>query len=343
MIIKSPACYDVAGSYQKIADWGKVNPRPLFVVCKATEGNFYRDAYFKINFAGLAVNGIKRGAYHFFRKAINSTTQANYFCDYVRDTLRPDDYIILDMEEGGETIAQIFAWFDGIEAQYLNEIILYSNKSKIDALAAQCTPEQLARLRSYKTWIAGYPANPDLYASIPAGYIPTGFTVWMWQYSSSAHPDGIVATSVDVNWLAPEFIAKLEGATPPTGETPMLYGKVNTAVLNIRNAGSASGIDIGDLQQNDYIVAARSVGGWWELKEAYRGSWTGAPVKLANGVAVNDYTGGAWAKDSYIVVVPAPVVTPPPARTVTDINIALAAGSVVTRKYSDGTTESETA
>ena len=94
----------------------------------------------------------------------------------------------------------------------------------------------------------------------------------------------------------------------------MLYGKVNTAVLNIRNAGSASGIDIGDLQQNDYIVAARSVGGWWELKEAYRGSWTGAPVKLANGVAVNDYTGGAWAKDSYIVIVPAPVV-PQPAPT----------------------------
>ena len=312
MIIKSPACYDVAGSYQKIADWGKVNPRPLFVVCKATEGNFYRDPYFKINFAGLAVNGIKRGAYHFFRKAINSTTQANYFCDYVRDTLRPDDYIILDMEEGGETIAQIFAWFDGIEAQYLNEIILYSNEDKINALAAQCTPAQLTRLRSYKTWIAAYPANPDLYASIPAGYIPAGFTVWMWQYSSSAHPDGIVATSVDVNWLAPEFIAKLEGATPPTGETMSYKGTV-VKTVRIRNADNT---DAGGLLYAGDVV-------YGEVKLSY-----GLNRIFYNRIYRKDGTVKPWVGNSALIdggvtlittqagfTDPAEVVTPPPAPT----------------------------
>lgn len=311
MIIKIPACYDVAGSYQKIADWGKVNPRPLFVVHKATEGNWYQDPYFKIDFAGLAVNGINRGAYHFFRKAVSSILQANYFCDYVRDTLRPDDYIILDMEEGGETIAQIFAWLDGIEAQYSNEIIIYSNKSKIDALVAQCTPTHLTRLRSYKIWIAGYPANPDLYSTIPAGYIPAGFTVWMWQYSSSAHPDGIVATSVDVNWLAPEFIAKLEGATPPTGETMSNKGTVIKTV-RIRNADNT---DAGGLLYAGDIV-------YGEVKLAfginrifynriYRKAgnvqtWVGNSALIDGGVTL--ITTQAGFTDPAEVVMPPPVV-----------------------------------
>ena len=304
MIIKQPACYDVAGSYQKIADWGKVNPRPLFVVCKATEGNFYRDAYFKINFAGLAVNGIKRGAYHFFRKAINSTTQANYFCDYVRDTLRPDDYIILDMEEGGETIAQIFAWFDGIEAQYLNEIILYSNEDKINALATQCTPEQLVRLRSYKAWIAGYPANPDLYASIPAGYIPAGFTVWMWQYSSSAHPDGIVATSVDVNWLAPEFIAKLEGATPqPPQEATMETWKVITASLKVRSGNSTAYGQVQSLALDDKIEGVFDQATQWiDISKIIR----------VNGNTFSPVAPAKWWCSGLPAYVEKVVVTPPP-------------------------------
>ena len=104
----------------------------------------------------------------------------------------------------------------------------------------------------------------------------------------------------------------------------MLYGRVNTAVLNIRNAGSASGIDIGDLKQDDYIVAYRSVGGWWELKEAYRGSWTGAPVALANGTLINNTVTPMWAKDSYIVTVPAPpVVVPPPVVDEVTLDITL--------------------
>jgi len=216
MIIKLPAAYDIASSYQRVADWGKVNPKPLLVIHKATEGNFYQDPYLNIDFVGMAANGIKRGAYHFFRKANNATTQAQYFCNYARGTLTAKDYIVLDMEEGGETIAQIFAWLDEVERQFTNQILIYSRKNLIDPLAAQCNTAQLTRLRSYKLWLAGYPDNPDLYASIPADYIPAGFTAWMWQYSKGIvtgilTPKGIQG-GVDLDWLAPEFIARLGGS-----------------------------------------------------------------------------------------------------------------------------------
>ena len=110
----------------------------------------------------------------------------------------------------------------------------------------------------------------------------------------------------------------------------MLYGKVNTVALNIRTTNAATGMDIGDLVANDYIIATETLNGWWKLKEAYRGGWTGAPVALANGVLVNSNTGPMWCKDAYVVVVPAPPVTPPPTPGgVAKIEILPAPGTII--------------
>ena len=327
MIIKIPASYDMAGSYQRVPDWSAVSPKPLFVVHKATEGNFYQDPSLATDFAGMLANGIYRGAYHFFRKAVNSTTQAQYFCNYVRGTLRVYDYIILDMEEGGELVGAIFAWLDEIEKQFSNEIIIYSNKSKIDALAAQCTPTQLFRLQSYKIWIAAYPINPDLYAAIPATYIPAGFTVCMWQYSSSAHPAGIVATSVDVNWLAPEFIAELTGTvTPPPNGEPMETWKIIANELNVRTGIGTSYPVITTVKKDDIIEGVLDVASNW------------IHISKRNGVALDGWcSGNALYVVTYVPPVPA---VSPVVHASMDFDL-VSKTMVTTRRRQDGTSDIE--
>jgi hypothetical protein len=99
--------------------------------------------------------------------------------------------------------------------------------------------------------------------------------------------------------------------TPPTGETPMLYGKINATALNVRTGNGASYLQIGTVTKDDHVIATESVGGWWHLKEAYTDSWTGEPVKLTNGSLINN-TANAWCSSAYILPVDPPIVTPPP-------------------------------
>ena len=305
MILKPNTGIDIS-DYQPGLQIGTLNPLPRFVIIKATEGVLFK-AKLTTDFAAQCrALGIPYGFYHFwnnfdpYKQASNYIAQVNAAGGFER--IPP----VLDIEIGGLVDANIKTWLDVVEDVAGKRPILYSNKYHFDMLADN------AWFKNYDVWTAAYPDDPDLWSWCPILYSEKrARREIMWQYGSKYRYSNYSANSIDTNIAITDFLNEIGAiVTPPTGETPMLYGKVNTAVLNIRNAGSASGIDIGDLQQNDYIVAARSVGGWWELKEAYRGSWTGAPVLLANGTPVNNSVSPMWAKDSYIVVVPAPVVPP---------------------------------
>lgn len=238
--VKLPAAYDIAGSYETVADWSKVYPKPRLVIHKATEGNFYSDPKLYPDFAGMAANGIRRGCYHFHRKAIDAKIQAQYFCNFIRQAITPADKLILDVEEGSETPGQIIAWLDEVERQFTNEIIIYSTKYLLDQLTAKCTATQLTRLKKYRLWIAFYPLYPDLYSSIPAGYIPANLgKVIMWQYSENGTVSGI-SGEVDLDWLDPAFAAEL-GEVPqsdviiPSQHKGMIhyYGKRNRYPVHV--------------------------------------------------------------------------------------------------------------
>ena len=210
MIIKSPACYDVS-HWDGAINWASVSPRPLLVICKATEGTFYVDNTFAPNMAGLAANGIKRGVYHFHRKLNDPILQAKLFCNTVRGIITPDDYIVLDVEEGGEDAADLKAWFTFVRAQFPNPFILYSRKNILDPIGM--TLEQAVYFKQIPVWTAGYPLNPDTVNAPLPDYIPvqTKFgPVRMWQYTQKGRVTGINA-SVDINWLAPEFVKELGG------------------------------------------------------------------------------------------------------------------------------------
>lgn len=198
--IKPNSVYDFS-HWQYIGDWSKVTPKPPLAICKSTEGDFYQDPQFVWNMEGLMQNGIRRGTYHFHRKAYGAIKQADYFLNFVNGVLTADDLIALDIEEGGETAGQIIAWLDRVESVYRNnEIWIYSRKNLLDPIVM--TSEQALRLKKYRTWIAGYPLFPDFYASMPAAYIPNQ-NHWgqpiLWQYADNGVVAGITGNSTDLN------------------------------------------------------------------------------------------------------------------------------------------------
>lgn len=344
MIIKLPAAYDIAGAYQRVADWSKVSPKPLLVIHKATEGVYsqYNDATIHRDFPLLSVNGIRRGAYHFFRKSVSSITQAQLFCNYVRNILDPADIIALDMEEGGETPAQIIQWLDVVEENFpLNYIIIYSNPSKLDALYNSGTLAQRSRLSQYPAWVAAYPYAPDDFNTIPAVYMPKNFKTVMWQYSSQGRPQGImnpsgVACNVDCNLLDPAFIEYLGGTVtpPPTGE-PMSYkGTVKTTV-RIRNADNT---DAGGLLYAGDIV-------YGEIKLSYGLNRIFYNRIYRKAGTVQTWVGNSAVSDSVTTFIdtvagvtdPAEVVTPPlPVPTGdTQINMTLKVDGTITGTWKE--------
>ena len=64
--LKFPLILDVS-HWEVIPDWERVSPRPALVFCKATEGVFWQDHTFPMNWQGLSRLHIRRGAYHFWR------------------------------------------------------------------------------------------------------------------------------------------------------------------------------------------------------------------------------------------------------------------------------------
>jgi lysozyme len=226
MIIKTPAVYDTS-HWERIPDFAKLSPRPVLVITKATEGTAFVDSAFVPYFIDLRQDGIRRGAYHFFRKAYNSVQQAEHFCNTIGTHVANEDILALDVEEGGETAAQLIEWLDAVEKRFpRNLILIYSRKNILDSIAM--TSIQKTRMKKYHTWVAGYPFNPDTFNFVPSFYIPdqTKYgTVWLWQYTDRGVPQGASGDGTDCNWIAPEFLAWL-GASNPQPEPELTKAKI---------------------------------------------------------------------------------------------------------------------
>jgi lysozyme len=215
MNIKLPAVYDIS-HYKEVRDFSAIAPRPFLMITKATEGTALVDDKFIRFFDGMKQAGILLGCYHFFRKASNPTIQATHFIQTIEFHVTTKDILILDVEEGGETAAQLIEFCDRVQNYFPENIFLiYSRKNILDLILM--TEAQKARLRQIHIWTAGYPANPEAYSSVPSFYIPDPTrwgSVWLWQYSESGSVSGIEG-AVDLNWIAPEFYGLLQNNTPP--------------------------------------------------------------------------------------------------------------------------------
>lgn len=236
MIIKQPAGYDVS-HWKDIPDFNLVDPKPLLFITKATEAypgivsagidykfaHNHTDSKF-IPFAeGFISIGCIRGFYHFHRK-VNPFAQAEHFLNIIsKIDILPTDILILDVEEGGEAASSLWAWFETVHKAYPNNrLMLYSSKYILDTILMRDSEREY--FKKIWTWSAGYPWFPDLFSTIPSGYIPDqskyGQCV-MWQYSAHGKVTGIKG-DVDLNLMHPDLIASL-GSNEVIGVTEQMY------------------------------------------------------------------------------------------------------------------------
>lgn len=310
--VKMPPFYDIS-HWITVNNWAAINPKPLLMGTKATEADDYKDPTFPEYFGKMrTVVGCRRLAYHFFRKNVDAVRQANWFVDYITPYITVDDVLALDFEEGGETAPQLWAFLNRVKQRRPNNlIIIYSRKNLMDPIVM--TESEKAFFKTFPTWPAGYPTDPDPYTTTPPGYIPDQSKwgpCWAWQYSDDGVVQGFEGNNIDLNLLEPAFIKWLGGSVPPDPEPPdpppggTMYGKVIVGSLNIRaqpNSNNTTNPPIGLLQLNDIVEADSESNGWWLLKRITR---AGVGVALPGPVCYA-YEG---TNNGYIQEIPQPPV-----------------------------------
>jgi GH25 family lysozyme M1 (1,4-beta-N-acetylmuramidase) len=154
-----------------------------FVICKATQGNYFVDPDFRNNWNEIKAKGLIRGTYHFYDCKISPVDQANFFCTNVSDIGPNDIAPILDIEQGSMTEdvsgdqmeADILVFLKTVEQKLNRKPMIYT-----DYAFAQEYLKNPA-FADYDLWLAEYsgstkPLVPDIWKA--KGYK-------MWQKSSS--------------------------------------------------------------------------------------------------------------------------------------------------------------
>lgn len=280
MLIKQPVCYDVS-HWKEIPDFNALNPRPVLMITKATECypgapfNNTTDPTFGTYMTGMRRAGIRRGAFHFFRRQYDALRQAKHFVGVVSQYITPDDILALDFEEGGETAAQLLIFLEYVRYSFpMNIIMNYSRANIMNNI--QMTAAQRERMTGYPSWVAGYPYDPDQYEAVPSFYVPDPSrwgVVWLWQYTDRASVDGI-SGGVDANWMH-STLQKLIGGDMPSqdGEPMSNWYRVNASVgLNIRKGPGTNYQDLGDLLRDDVVESVQVQSGWHRIVRWFRGT-----------------------------------------------------------------------
>jgi lysozyme len=184
--------YEVHGidisRYQSNVRWDAVAAQGIsFAFVKATEGKQHTDALFCRNWEQMQLNGIKRGAYHFFRPSIDGEVQARNFIQSV-DMSYGDLPPVLDVEVEEDmprevVVRQMKAWLYWVELEYSIKPIIYTHYKFYNKFIA-------GEFDRYPIWIAKYGGEPPR--------LGAGVKWWFWQYGNKGKLDGIEG-DVDFN------------------------------------------------------------------------------------------------------------------------------------------------
>jgi GH25 family lysozyme M1 (1,4-beta-N-acetylmuramidase) len=197
----APGGYSIRGvdvsNHQKTVSWASMyRGGAKFAYAKASEGNYFTDAYWAGNYTNARRNHVYIGAYHYARPDQSSgKQQADYFLD--RANYRSDGWTLppmLDIEwpwsgSGsaypcyGLTPSQLVTWIGQFVAQVKartgQRTMIYTNTYWWNPCTANNTS-----FGDQPLFIANYSAtsNPTL---------PAGWTRWtLWQYASSGSLPG---------------------------------------------------------------------------------------------------------------------------------------------------------
>lgn len=217
MILKQPLVVDVA--YNNVGiDWVKAKAGGVRAgIAKASESFTIEDSQFKNNWQQMADAGLPRGAYHFYRWWASSGSQAKKFVSVVKKYggVKPGDKLFLDEEEQGHmSLRSMIDYSYNVEQELGIPVGWYSwawmlNQLKMNKLKSSDIEFMAQRI----IWGAGYPNDPDLYATPPKFYIPdhTKFgPMVLWQYDSEVPNVQGIPGGTDVNWVDPDFLSQWE-------------------------------------------------------------------------------------------------------------------------------------
>jgi len=201
--------------YQGMINWAKVAKQCVdFVFVKASEGGDHHDEFFYPNWLELRFNGIRRGAYHFFRPEVSAAKEAANFFAQVGELREGDLPPVLDVEVRGrisnpELLAKIKEWMQLVEARYGMKPILYTGQKFYNRFLA-------GQFSDYPLWIARY--NPE----VPL--LADGRDFQFWQFADRGKLKGIEGP-VDVNIFAGSQ-ADLEQLCSPSQLSDQSYSPI---------------------------------------------------------------------------------------------------------------------
>ena len=168
-----------------------------YVFIKATEGNSFKDKYFKKHWKNAKKSGIRRGAYHFFRSSKDAETQARHFIRTVGELSADDLPPVLDIETIHKGCSyktlndKALTWLKTVENHYGIKPIVYSSASFINDILGKEIKE------NYPIWVAHYGA--------PA---PRCARWHIWQFADDAVVYGIDGY-VDLNVTTEQILNSL--------------------------------------------------------------------------------------------------------------------------------------
>lgn len=197
-------------SFQGAVDFARVRTSGVrAVICKATEGTTFVDAWFRRNWAGIRNAGLIRGAYHFGRPKFPAAGQAEHFVRTVGPLMPGDLPYSLDIEvDDGQSAPAIEVW---VGAFVRRMVELTGRKPIIYTGPGFWNGKVRSKLfGSHPLWVAHYTTRP-------APQIPTGWDHWhIWQHSSDGQVPGI-AGRVDINRVEEGVLLALAGRVEEAG------------------------------------------------------------------------------------------------------------------------------
>ena len=283
--VKKPVVLDVS-RWQGQVDWTQVAPRPVLVICRASEGIDYTDSNFAANWDGLKVLNIRRGAYHYYHPEMDAAQQ---FANYQKAVTQASGFLPADLPpvldvEGLETAtpevrkaasAAIRTWLDQAQAFSGKTPMIYTSKYQWGFVTDSNgkTPTWSA---NYPLWVAWLPDKPDK-VSAPAGSaIPTGWNQWaIWQYGNDGQITGI-NVPVDLNILSDWFAKQLDQQTPLPDQQVYEGRVISARGVNVRvqpnvNAKLIGGLVAGTTVKGASIKVVSPGEAWLELKDPMAG------------------------------------------------------------------------
>ena len=175
--------------FQGTVDWPAVAKGGVrFAFIKATDGIDGVDPRFAENWGGAKDAGIVRGAYHFFRPALNAQQQAEHFGRVVPiDDLALPPALDIEVTDGLAPSALqvgIRTWLATVQAAFGCTPILYTDPTFWRENVA-------ADFSSYPLWLACYAEKPEVPSTWPA--------LTFWQHTDRGDVSGI-SGHVDLNY-----------------------------------------------------------------------------------------------------------------------------------------------